>query len=129
MDELEQYREAVVPLRQADFGLVREAMGIMSEMSPTMALIAITAGNLLEIFDPHEPIEVLVGRHILETRFEGSRLLDELGVIISRRILGDGKDVKKVRWFTCWGCNHKLFAFKEKRKCPKCGGKLKKDAD
>jgi len=57
--ELEQYREAVAPLRQADFDLVREVVGMTAEMSPTMGFIGQTTLNLLEIFDPHEELEVI----------------------------------------------------------------------
>lgn len=53
--ELERYHEAVTPLRQADFGLVKEAMEMFGQVSPTMGLISQTIENLLEIFDPHEP--------------------------------------------------------------------------
>lgn len=126
MDELEQYREAVVPLRQADFGLVREAMGIMSGMSPTMALIAITAGNLLEIFDPHEVEECEHDWILLRNEVITSGLICTKCHAIKEEEPGP-KERKKVIWFTCLSCGKRRYAYTEKRICPKCGGKLRAD--
>jgi len=70
MTELERYQEAVAPLRQADIGLVKECMGLISGLSPTMNLIGITIGNLMNVFEGDEVIPTIDESFIDDVSFK-----------------------------------------------------------